>query len=221
VGTHVAATGTTSSVTFSRSGLTSFSEFGLGSNSSDNPLPVTFGSFNGKLAGNTATLTWTTLSETNNKGFVVEKSLDGTTFQALSFVEGNGTTNQKQAYTYSDATASNPAYYRLKQVDFDGKFAYSNTIYLSEQKQKTASLVAFPNPSKGEITLSAKGLGEIVNQFTATTSNGKVVFNAANDSFLSISNQFVDWFKNAPKGVYFISVSNDDAIVKPIKVVKE
>ena len=59
-------------------------------------------------------------------------------------------------------------YYRLKQVDFDGKFAYSNTIYLTEQTVKTAELIAFPNPSKGEIALSAKGLNEEITNFAVT-----------------------------------------------------
>jgi len=221
LGTHVAATGTTSSITISRSGLTTFSEFGLGSNSLENPLPVTFGSFNGKLVGTTANLTWTTLSEINNKGFEVEKSIDGKNFISIAFIAGNGTTNQRQAYSHIDSKATNSAYYRLKQVDFDGKFAYSNTIYLTEQTVKTAELIAFPNPSKGEIALSAKGLNEEITNFAVTNSNGKSVFKAANDSFLNASANFVTWFKNAPKGVYFIKVTTPDAVVKPIKVVKE
>jgi hypothetical protein len=221
LGTHVAATGSTSSVTFSRSGLTSFSEFGLGSNSAENPLPVTFASFNGKLSGTTANLTWSTLSEINNKGFEVEKSIDGKIFTKITFVEGNGTTNQRQNYSYSDRNATSAAYYRLKQVDFDGKFAYSNTIYLTERAQKTAELIAFPNPSNGEISLSAKGLSESISQFVATTSNGKVVFRSENNSFLNASSSFITWFKNAPKGVYFLNVSSPEAIVKSIKVIKE
>jgi hypothetical protein len=54
--------------------------------------------------------------------------VDGTAFQKIGFVKGNGTTNQPQQYTYTDALVSAVTYYRLKQVDTDGKFEYSKVV---------------------------------------------------------------------------------------------
>jgi hypothetical protein len=98
-------------------------------------LPVHFTSFNGVLQNNEAVLNWSTASEINNKGFNVEKSADGKTFTDIGFVSGNGTTQKLSNYTFSDPKLlSGDNYYRLKQIDLDGKFTYSSVIKLEFNK---------------------------------------------------------------------------------------
>ena len=96
-------------------------------------------------------LTWATATETNNKGFDIETSKDGVNFQVLEFVRGHGTTSETQNYTFTHRLATNQSgilYYRLKQMDTDGRFEYSKTIVVrSEGKQN--SVVVYPNPSNG------------------------------------------------------------------------
>lgn len=94
-------------------------------------LPVAFVSFNGKLQGTNAVLTWTTSSEIENAGYEVQKSLDGTNFSAIGFVKGAGNSTMINNYSFTDTKVGNGTnYYRLKQIDVDGRYKYSSTIKL-------------------------------------------------------------------------------------------
>ena len=93
-------------------------------------------------------LNWVTASEINNRGFEVEKRTVEGQFVTVGFVEGYGTTTEEQSYTYVDKSV-NPGtyYYRLKQVDFDGKFEYSGEVELDVTPPLTFSLDQnYPNP---------------------------------------------------------------------------
>jgi hypothetical protein len=129
----------------------------------DAPLPVTLTSFTGKSTQYGNQLNWTTSSEVNNQGFSIERSTDSRTFTKIGFVKGFGTTNTKQSYQFTDVNSSE-AYYRLKQVDFDGKSEYSSTIKVGESAIPT-SLKVFPNPASDQVTIQTNGAGtlEIVN----------------------------------------------------------
>jgi len=99
-----------------------------GSCSSTQSLPVEFISFNITRFGNSNMLIWSTASEFNNAYFLVQKQLKGTEGWMSDFaVEGYGTTNEIQNYSYLDYEEQS-AYYRLRQVDYDGKVEYSNIV---------------------------------------------------------------------------------------------
>lgn len=96
---------------------------------SNTAIPVELVSFKAKTASNTTVLTWLTASESNNQGFTIERSTDGTTYTAIGNVKGNGTTSAVQNYTFTDATPSNGVnYYRLRQADFNGKESLSKSV---------------------------------------------------------------------------------------------
>ncbi len=116
-------------------------------------LPVSFLSFTGNTDHGTGNLLWATASETNNMGFEIEKSLDGINFESIGWIDGAGTTQAIQEYSFIDQQFKNNAYYRLKQIDLDSQFNYSNTIYL--QKQESAPwLHLYPVPSSGPLSLA-------------------------------------------------------------------
>ena len=96
------------------------------------PVPIQLASFSaGSLSAGSVKLSWRTISETNNYGFEVQRSVDGGNYQTLanSFVAGHGTTLTPQQYSYTDATAGTTKwYYRLKQIDLDGTPHYSEGI---------------------------------------------------------------------------------------------
>lgn len=105
-------------------GMTSFSRFTL--TDVETPLPVSLIAFNARVAGKNVSLDWTTATESNNDYFLVERSKDAVEFEPIGKVKGMGNSNSLQKYSLID---KNPyygfSYYRLKQVDFDGKFEYS------------------------------------------------------------------------------------------------
>lgn len=96
---------------------------------SGTPLPVEFSEFNATYNENTncVDLNWTTLSEINNNYFVVEKSIDGINFEEINKINSYGNSNLIQTYNTNDCDITTEfIYYRIKQVDIDEKFTYSN-----------------------------------------------------------------------------------------------
>jgi hypothetical protein len=91
-------------------------------------LPVELTSFSGQVIGSGVRLTWTTASEQNNSGFEVQRAITQDVWTPLGFVPGAGTTTEAQSYAFTDAQAAGTVRYRLKQIDFDGQFEYSNII---------------------------------------------------------------------------------------------
>jgi hypothetical protein len=92
------------------------------------PLPVELTSFEAQADGDAVVLRWTTLTETNNAGFEVEQRTDSTWTQ-VGFAEGFGTTTEPRAYVYRiEAVAPGLHGFRLKQIDYDGGFAYSPEV---------------------------------------------------------------------------------------------
>ncbi len=93
------------------------------------PLPVQITRFEGRRMGSYNLLQWTTASEKNNEQFIVQRSADGEHFQAVGKVEGAGTSTQTVDYLFRDyLTGNDDMYYRLEQVDYDGKSSFSETI---------------------------------------------------------------------------------------------
>ncbi len=130
-----------------RATTTAFSEFILGSDDNSNQLPVELIEFIGRKTAEGVALTWRTASELNNSGFEVERKSNGGTWNTLGFVRGAGTTTEAQSYSFLDRTASGTVQYRLKQIDFDGRFEYSNVIEVDAGLPKQFVLAQnYPNP---------------------------------------------------------------------------
>ena len=109
-------------------------------------LPVTFKSFDGIMQNGQSLLKWTTSNEINNKGFDVERSTDGQVFTTIGFVAGQNNSGVDNNYTYTDVKPVNGVnYYRLKQIDNDGRTSYSSIIQLKNVIADFAWSV-YPNP---------------------------------------------------------------------------
>lgn len=121
----------------------------------DAPLPVELTSFTGSVVDGKVNLTWTTKTETNNSGFEVQRK-DAGQFQTIGFVEGNGTSATEANYSFVDSKSlSGKVEYRLKQVDFDGSFEYSNVIMVDVEIPVEFSLSQnYPNPFNPVTTIS-------------------------------------------------------------------
>lgn len=130
-------------------------------NYSAGALPVTLMEFKGKQFDDYNLLEWSTASEKNNEGFFVERSFDAHKFESIGWVTGNGTTINKQIYSFQDEQPQTGInYYRLNQQDFDRKQEYSNVISIQYSGESPFKL--YPNPTKGELTISYPiELGEI------------------------------------------------------------
>ncbi|MBX9851352.1 MAG: T9SS type A sorting domain-containing protein [Cytophagaceae bacterium] len=100
-------------------------------------LPVLWIQFSGKKQEGGALLFWTTKEEMNNDYFIIERSEDGISFEYAGRVNGSGTSSSIQSYSYLDTYSSNSLiYYRLKQVDVDGTFSFSEIIAINNSQSK-------------------------------------------------------------------------------------
>jgi hypothetical protein len=111
---------------------------------------------------------------------VVERSLDGTRFEALGKVAGHGTSAAAHSYTFVDAQpAAGPAYYRLRQVDTDGTASFSPVAVVQGGEMVASALTAVPNPSAGQFAL--------LTNFPASTALRGAVVNMLGQRVLSVN----------------------------------
>lgn len=147
----------------SASGVSSLSQWIIGSTSAANPLPVQLSFLTGHLAGNDVVLEWSTATETSNYGFEVERSFfdSESAWQVVGFVAGWGTTSTPKSYAYRDpnvvrSLSGRFVSYRLRQIGSDGTFEFSNLVHLvlGNPYNKFRVLGNSPNPSARSSTLT-------------------------------------------------------------------
>ncbi len=168
-------------------------------------LPVNLVNFNIQSKTNGALLTWQTAEERNNSGFEIEKSKDGKIFKTITFIKAKNQSKETNSYEFLDESPSQSvSYYRLKQIDSDGKNTYSKIIsYL----YKTNENVAYPNPSQDQISINNLAKNSF---FEITSTTGRIyAVQSNNQAKLNIA--------HLPKGIYYLKVEKN----KAIKIVKQ
>ena len=131
---------------------TGFSGFGLSDAFPSGSLPVHLITFEGKNSSEGNLLNWTTTSEVSNEYFGIDRTVNGLDFTEIGRVSGAGNSSVTNNYKFLDATPSKGmSYYRLKQVDSDGKYDYSKII--SVNALKSGELKFFPNPVRSLLTI--------------------------------------------------------------------
>jgi Secretion system C-terminal sorting domain len=120
-------------------------------------IPVTLSSFTAKKAGTANQLTWVTESEINNKGYDLERQTANGKWETLGFVKGLG---KPSTYHFEDKTPLSISYYRLRQVDFDGKETLSKVVSVT-QTQKGQVRIS-PNPTSGKVNIVISNNDQLV-----------------------------------------------------------
>ncbi len=122
------------------------------------PLPIELLYFDAEKKENSVLLSWSTATEINNQLFVLERSTNGKDFHSIGNVPGAGNSTQQLNYEFYDkAPIKGVSYYRIKQIDFDGEYSYSQTVAINfdgEQEQ----FVVFPNPATSLLYITKKDL---------------------------------------------------------------
>lgn len=171
-------------------------------------FPVTFTTFKGERKGTENLLSWTTATETNNAGFELQRSADGVNFSPLVFVDSkapNGNSTQTLSYSFNDVKPlSGSGYYRLKQVDKDGKSSFSEVVLIKGLKPTKLELVSvYPNPVINTLKVSiaaakADKVTFIVSDITGKAIVTQVVNVISGDNTLQLD------VNNLAKGTYTI-----------------
>lgn len=212
-------TGNTSAGTITSSSvITAFSPFTLASITSSNPLPIELTNFScSNINRNTNGLNWTTASESNNDYFAIERSSNGAEFNQIAKVNGAGNSLTTLNYAFKDENPlSGISYYRLKQVDFNGKFSYSEICSITNNGDGNISF--YPNPVRTSLTIdyefSEKPKSNVV---SVTDVTGKLV--SVSSSFLD-SKVTIDC-SDLAEGIYFLKVLiGDKEVVNKFTVQK-
>jgi hypothetical protein len=204
--------GTAGFGTFKSGMKLSFSEniVTLGSTSINNPLPVELVSFTGKEQDGEVLLNWQTASEQNNDYFLIEHSIDAKSFESIGEVAGAGTVNTTQNYAF---THRNPAYpnnyYRLKQVDFDGAFEYSDVILVRMNgvfEPKQLDFTMYPNPTSGNF-VNIKFIGIDLSQplsIEVVSLSGRLMYQQVVEP-AGINNEMdIDFGYSISRGIYLV-----------------
>ena len=188
----------------------SFSRFALANKTAGiNPLPIELIFFDAKPIDKVIVLEWATASEKNNDYFTIEKSKDGISFEFVEKVNGAGNSNIVLQYGTTDMKPyEGTSYYRLKQTDFDGKFAYSNLVKVEMNDENKLSI--YPNPGDGQhINLLIPSKKDTELSITISSSDGGLTYSKtilAESSGINTVTLHPEIGLNP--GVYFITVTN-------------
>ena len=119
------------------------------------PLPVELGSFSAQVFQDEVQLKWITMTEVNNYGFDIERKVNVFEWCKIGFVEGNGNSNSPKTYTFFDNNliGGNNFYYRLKQIDTDGSFEYTEILEVEYYPQIFKLHQNYPNPFNPSTTI--------------------------------------------------------------------
>lgn len=186
-------------------------------------LPVQLIQFTANPVNTDVLLNWATASETNNKGFVIERSVNGEEFEYVNFVKGKGNSTNTSKYSYSDASAldkTSTLYYRLKQVDLDGAYTYSNIVKVSIFNTEPFAVTVFPNPFTDnfqmELVTPENGLAQV----SISDITGKEIWKTTLNPLAGKNLFTMDNMGTLHGGIYFIKVSqgNSQSVSKIVQL---
>lgn len=171
-------------------------------------LPITLSNFHGTRQGSKNVLGWTTEAEQNNSGFELQRSADGRNFTSLIFVASkaaNGNSTQTLSYSFDDVRPlAGTNYYRLKQVDKDGKSITSNVVSIKGDKINTIQLTSvYPNPAVKDLNVIIASPAAEKISLVVTDLVGKVVLQQAQQLVNGDNNLSVN-VSSLPSGSYLI-----------------
>ncbi|TCZ73444.1 T9SS type A sorting domain-containing protein [Flaviaesturariibacter aridisoli] len=207
-GNDITVGGTPSARTIALTSQSQFSPFAASTNAS--PLPIRLLSFSGRKQTSGSLLTWATAGESMNSGFEVQRSSDGITFNVIGFVSSlaaGGNSSHTLNYSFSDnAPFRGRIYYRLRQLDIDGRAHLSQTVLLNADKGGALSIGAFyPSPVRksAQVSVEVAEAGDltlrIVSMSGAQMRSWKAAAGAGTNTLAVAADDL-------PAGTYFLQV---------------
>jgi hypothetical protein len=170
-------------------------------------LPIELVAFGAALKDRYVLIDWKTLTERNNDYFIVERSLDGVEWEIIDKIDGAGNSTELLSYkTYDFNPYRGISYYRLKQIDFDGKYSYSEIRSVTN----TDELMVLPNPSTGIFGIGGMPKHQ-ENSILVIDITGQVL-----EQHSTEEESFQLDLTHRTAGIYFVIING----IEPIKIIK-
>ncbi len=172
-------------------------------NTDDDQFPVSLIGFKAEHHGRKNIISWTTASEINNDYFELQKSNSNRDFQPVAVIQGAGNSNEILHYSFTDENAASElAYYRLKQVDYDGKYEMYGPVVV--RNSPSSHVRVYPNPANAELFL--ENITADMNITLYDRTGRTVISKKADANLLRID------VSDIPKGMYFLHISTNDTV---------
>ena len=171
-------------------------------------LPIVLQDFTVEKDNECVNIDWTTLSESNNDYFEIQRSKESENFEAIGVIDGAENSNIALNYKYIDnKPLDGTSYYRLKQVDFNGDFSYSEIANIS-YGIISQQIESFPNPANNEVSFIFPSLYNEEVELLIYDITGKTIINQKKDAIIG-ENLFLYNISFLEKGFYFISINGN------------
>ena len=184
-------------------------------------LPVSLLSFTGTTKGNTNILNWVTASETNNKEFEVLKSIDGINFSTVGSIATKGNTTNPSNYEWIDTKPFATAFYKLKQIDNDGKFQYSNVVSIKQNGKQEMGIALKQNPVKASLSFIYNLPSDGNVQISIIDVFGRIMYNGLQKNSTQGLHNVELPTSNFSNGNYFIKLSSNGTTITKQFVVQQ
>ncbi len=189
-----------------------------------NPLPVELAYFDAKDNGCTAVLEWQTLSEENNKHFIIEHSNNGRDYTSIGMVEGAGNSASANTYTFTHRNIEKLFnYYRIKQVDFDGSYEITEPklVRLEDCKEllNDGRVFLYPNPTQGVTNIEFHSYHNETIKLELVDMAGRLIYSNEIELQTGVVNERLD-LSSYDSGVFILYVTHENEERKAYRIVK-
>lgn len=198
-----------------KNAITDFSRWTL--STPGNALPVHFGVFNTKCNSNNVVLKWTTETETNSKSFEVQKSIDGRNWITIASLAAHGNSVTSREYSFTDNSPLQNSFYRVAEVDLNGRVSYSIVNKVSCGKSDEFKL--WPNPVKNRAWLSVNSITDCKADLKLIDPRGAVI-SLKHVELFDGNNSISINVQSFPLGNYIVELIVDGNI-RTVKMIKQ
>jgi len=176
-------------------------------------LPIILTALKGSYANGVSSLTWSTLQESNSSHFDIERSSDGVNFTAIGKTDAKGVSDKQTNYAFNDIRV-NPGtnYYRLKLVDKDGLYQYSNVVALSVSIKGTNVTGIYPNPFTDKVNIAVSSEVNTQASISLFDNAGKLLAKQVSTINKGANNVVLQNLDNLARGFYIIKVQVGDVV---------
>ncbi|MBN2777574.1 MAG: T9SS type A sorting domain-containing protein [Bacteroidales bacterium] len=191
-----------------RSNIDEFSDFAIAKHNNF-ILPVELISFTLDCNNNSNQLSWITASELNNDYFEVQRSYDIANWDIIAKIDGAGNSNKLLNYSFTDEKLNQKAYYRLKQVDFDGKFEYSQILASECSNSLGESIKIYPNPTSDNINILIENWNSETINLEIFDMMGRLIYSKNLNLFNCSTKESID-LSHFKSGIYMIRFTDNN-----------